>query len=162
MACRIAIGGSYWKKDESSSIPYRTKKGELKHKPGSKLVQGDKPYTPIEIKPHEYRMAQSGKFAGLALETPLHWDNMTILNSLRQDQIKKQYGEESLQYLEEKQKLEEIEATIWQDSRRRKHETSVSVGIDPGVVSVIATDHGALFRPNLSRDENGCRRSQLG
>ncbi|MFM2430331.1 MAG: hypothetical protein RLZZ511_1544 [Cyanobacteriota bacterium] len=280
VACRIAVGGSYWKKDESLTISYKNRKGETKTKPGSKLVEGDKPYTPIAIKPHEYPSPNLGKYAGRELKRALDWDNLTLLASLREEQgleklnlpsdfvgglvkdfepawkafldpklvnrkkplfkraerneqvqtlsnaqnsckfdfenqmvqihgvgwiricdrswqkrvcqvglapktyklikrpsgwyvcvvlahqsqaekkalekrlqsLKKEYGEASPEYQEATQALTAIEMAIWQDGRQRKRKTGLAVGIDPGVVSVVGTDHGALFRPNLSRE----------
>jgi transposase len=51
--CLIATGGNYYKKDESIKIPYKYKK-EIRYKHGSKLVAGDKPYTPIDIEEFSY------------------------------------------------------------------------------------------------------------
>lgn len=76
--CRIAYGGNYWKKDESVVIPYKNKKGEIKHKHGSKLVPGDKPYTPISPVEFEFPVIN-----GKTITKVDDLDRVLLLNILR-------------------------------------------------------------------------------
>jgi transposase len=66
------------------------------------------------------------------------------------NKVKKEYGKESQEYNEARSQIESIKDDAKQ--RDRKPQKGLSVGIDPGVKAVIATDHGALFVPNLTRD----------
>lgn len=277
VSCQIATGGNYWKRDDNFVIQVKVK-GETKHIKGTKLVNGDKPWTRIKIEPHSYRTFPSGKFAGRELTTAKSFDNMTGLNSIRSAEnlpdltiasdyvgglleffeqswkafldvkridsrkpkfknpdtpittvsnnqkapnrvspdkntisvtnlgelkvvdknwlyrlnlsssvvrtymitkspsgyyinlvvahplqedkakltkklpkIKKEFGEESQEYLEIKQQLENLESKI-QFAQRKNTRAYHVTGIDPGVNAVIATDHGALFMPNLQRE----------
>ncbi|MFM6135739.1 MAG: zinc ribbon domain-containing protein [Sphaerospermopsis kisseleviana] len=277
ISCQIAIGGNRWKLDDTKVIQIKVK-GEVKNIKGTKLVNGDKPWTRIKIEHHSYKTFTSGKFAGRELTTAKSFDNMTGLNSIRaaeslpdllissdyvgglleffeqswkafldvkrvdsrkpkfknadtpittlsnnqkapnritQDRntisvtnlgelqvvdknwiarlnlassvvrtymitkspsgyyinlviahplqedkakltkklpkIKKEFGEESQEYLEAKQQLDDLESKILFAQRKNTRANNVT-GIDPGVNSVIATDHGALFMPNIQRE----------
>lgn len=63
---------------------------------------------------------------------------------------KKESGVESQQYLDIKRQIQTVDVAI--KSANYSQNKGLSVGIDPGVSAVIATDHGALVRPNLSRE----------
>lgn len=91
----------------------------------------------------------SGYYINLVVAHPLQEDKAKLTKKL--PKIKKEFGEESTEYLEAKQQIVALESKIsfaQQNAPRARH----TVGIDPGVNTVIATDHGALFMPNLSRE----------
>lgn len=77
-SCSIAWGGPVWVKDTSVVISYRDKKGTIKRKFGSKLVETDKPYHRIPIHPFAYR-----EISGTPIKTVALLDSMTRLNMLR-------------------------------------------------------------------------------
>lgn len=93
----------------------------------------------------------SGYYINLVIAHPLQEDKSKLTKKL--PKIKKEHGEESEDYLTAKQQITEIESKInyaQKNTPRAKH----ICGIDPGVNSIISTDHGALFMPNLARERH--------
>jgi hypothetical protein len=91
---------------------------------------------------------QSGYYINIIVAHPLQEEKSILANKL--PKVKKQFGENSQEYADIKSKLKFIEQQIKESSVIEGKE--LSVGIDPGVQSVVSTDHGALFLPNLSRE----------
>ena len=77
-ACQIAVGGPVWVKDTSVVIHYKNKKGERKHKFGSKLIATEHPYKSLKPIPFAYR-----EILGTPIKTVAQLDSMTRLNCLR-------------------------------------------------------------------------------
>ncbi|GAB1539106.1 hypothetical protein NUACC21_17710 [Scytonema sp. NUACC21] len=289
-ACRIAVGGNYWQKDESVKIPYKNNKNEIAYKYGYKLVQGDKPYTPIKPEAHTYRVIISKENEQRQLRQSSDFDRLTILNSMRASEglpeitiktdfisgiiqkdfdvawkafldpnlihrkkpkfkrdkdlvktlinnqkppkvdfnkdiinihglgqvqiidkhyqqrlkidgfiprtyaltkkpsgyyvcitiahqlveekkslehklpkVAKSQGKDSPEYIDTQSRIKEIDKIIAKYERKPKHklERAISTGIDPGVKAVIASDNGALFKPNIKRERIECRIEKL-
>ena len=80
-SCPIAIGGPRWtKSSRNPPIQYRTAKGEIRTKPSSILVAGDKPYR--RIRPREHRYLQVGT---VTLDRIYKFDSKRVLKKLRAD-----------------------------------------------------------------------------
>lgn len=100
----------------------------------------------------------SGYYINLIIAHPLQDEKSKLTKKV--PKIKKELGEESEKYLETKQRISELESKILfaqRNTPRARH----TVGIDPGVNAVIATDHGALFMPNLARERVSIRIEKL-
>lgn len=110
------------------------------------------------IRTYMITKSQSGYYINLVIAHPLQEDKSKLSGKL--PKIKKQFGEDSQEYLTAKDQLNEIENKIkiaQQVNTRANHTT----GIDPGVNAVIATDHGALFLPNIKRERVSIRIEKL-
>jgi hypothetical protein len=100
----------------------------------------------------------SGYYINLVIAHPLQEDKAKLTKKL--PKIKKEFGEDSQEYADAKQQVADLESKILfaqQNTPRARH----IVGIDPGVNAVLATDHGALFMPNLSRERVSIRIEKL-
>ncbi|MGM3308896.1 zinc ribbon domain-containing protein [Anabaena sp. WFMT] len=90
----------------------------------------------------------SGYYINIVVAHQLQEEKAKLSKQL--PKIKKEFGEESQQYLDLLEKFKSVSEQIKLSSIT--HCKELSVGIDPGVSAIAATDHGALFLPNLSRE----------
>lgn len=104
--------------------------------------------------PRTYALTKkpSGYYVCITIAHPL----VEVKKSLEKKlpKVGKTHGKDSQEYIDTQTRIKEIEATIVEDGRKPKHklEREISAGVDPGVKAVIASEHGALFRPNLNRE----------
>jgi transposase len=100
--------------------------------------------------PRTYMLTKkaSGYYINIVLAHPLQEEKAVLTKKL--PKVKKELGEDSQEYEDIKSKIKFIEQQI-KDSLTVVGK-NLSVGIDPGVQAIVATDHGALFLPNLSRE----------
>jgi transposase len=91
----------------------------------------------------------SGYYINIVVAHPLQEEKAKLTKQL--PKVKKEFGEESEQYLELVGKLDHVTEEIKQSSISSSPK-NLSVGIDPGVSAIASTDHGALFLPNLTRE----------
>ena len=78
-ACQIAIGGAYWKRDDSINVAIKVK-GKTEFRKGGKWMKGDRPYTPVPITDYQPRTFTDGT----PLLKPADWDRVGKLNQLRE------------------------------------------------------------------------------
>jgi len=90
----------------------------------------------------------SGYYINIVIAHPLQQEKATLTKKL--PKVKKEFGEDSQEYADVKSKIKFINDQIAESSVVK--DKGLSVGIDPGVQAIAATDHGALFLPNLSRE----------
>lgn len=100
--------------------------------------------------PRTYMLTKrpSGYYINIVVAHPLQEEKSALANKL--PKIKKQFGENSQEYADIKSKLKFIEQQIKESSIIKGK--GLSAIINPGVPSVVSTDHGALFLPNLTRE----------
>lgn len=101
------------------------------------------------IRSHCITKKRSGYYVHITTEHVLHADKTVLSKQLAK--AKKEKGIESTEYLELSVQIAELDIKI-KDSKTKHRKKELVVGIDPGCQAVIATDHGALFTPNLSRE----------
>lgn len=149
--------------------PPRWKAGAF-HCCGLQLVPCDRTWQERlgELVPRSYRIIQrpSGTYLCISAATASECLRPTLVrhrNTLS-GQIKRAAGRDkksqaaalaaSEEYQAAAEALVNLEAQIEQerfDASTSKKPSTIIAGIDPGVRVVVATDHGALFNPNLSR-----------
>lgn len=104
--------------------------------------------------PRTYALTRkpSGYYVCITIAHPLVEEKKSLDKKL--SKVGKSEGKESSEYIDIQTRIKEINETIAEHGRKPQHklEREISTGIDPGVKAVIASDHGALFKPNLKRD----------
>ena len=103
----------------------------------------------ISLRSHCITKKRSGYYVHVTVEHALQSEKTILVKQLTK--IKKEKGVESQEYVELSEKITEMENTI-RDSKVRLNKKQLSVGVDPGIQAVIATDQGDLYTPNLSRE----------
>ena len=104
-----------------------------------------------EVLPRTYMLTKkaSGYYINIVVAHPLQEEKATLTKKL--PKVKKELGEDSQEYADVKSKIKFIEQQIKEAAIIKGKD--LSIGIDPGVQAVIATDNGALFLPNLTREK---------
>ena len=103
-----------------------------------------------EVLPRTYMLTKkaSGYYINIVVAHPSQEEKATLAKKL--PKVKKEFGEDSQEYADIKSKIKFIEQQI--KSSLVVKGKNLSTGVDPGVQAIVATDHGALFLPNLSRE----------
>jgi len=101
------------------------------------------------LRSHCVTKKRSGYYVHITTEHPLHSEKTVLIKQLAK--AKKENGIESPEYTDIALKIADLDSTI-RSSKTKPKKKELSIGIDPGIVSVIATDQGDLYTPNLSRE----------
>lgn len=101
------------------------------------------------LRSHCITKKRSGYYVHITTEHPLHSEKTVLIKQLAK--AKKENGVDSVEYTELAIKITDLDNRI-KSSKTKHKKKELAVGIDPGVVAVIATDQGDLYTPNLSRE----------
>lgn len=101
------------------------------------------------LRSHCVTKKRSGYYVHITTEHPLQADKTVLAKQLTK--VKKENGIDSVEYKELALKIADLEDKI-KSSKTIFRKKKLVVGIDPGVNAIVATDHGALYTPNLSRE----------
>ncbi|WHL30630.1 transposase [Cylindrospermopsis phage Cr-LKS4] len=101
------------------------------------------------LRSHCVTNKRSGYYVHITTEHPLQADKTVLAKQLTK--VKKENGIDSVEYKELALKIADLDSKI-KSSKTISRKKELVVGIDPGVNAIVATDHGALYTPNLSRE----------
>lgn len=102
----------------------------------------------ITLRTYTINKRPSGYYINIVVAPPKQIEKAKLTKQL--PKVKKEFGEDSLQYQEIVRQLELVNTEISKSQHKKLKD--LSVGIDPGVSVIASTDHGALFLPNLTRE----------
>lgn len=102
----------------------------------------------ITLRTYTINKRPSGYYINIVVAHPKQIEKAKLTKQL--PKVKKEFGEDSLQYQEIVRQLELVNTEIAKSQHKKLKD--LSVGIDPGVSAIASTDHGALFLPNLTRE----------